>query len=341
MSGLKGFSDVNIASNDRRNLLGNLTPFKFSDYDKKKVKFRLLGPLYSYCVHWVPVTTKTGKKINLPKLCVNYDPATDNWEQNGCPWCDSEISGRKRYLVNAIFREEQDREPKKTSRTKKEDKLRTVTDGFDAYVKDPNSDSWTPVVVLDLNASIAKQLKDLTMDNLDKKDRVRELSDKKYGMDITIKYDSSEKGTGMFRVDTVKRTPLTEEEETYLIWDIWNELEVPSLKEATKEFEDLSSKGMLNNESEDDEESDEIDDLDDEDEDESPKKSKKSKSKKSYDEDDEDYEDEDDSDDDDDYSDDEEEEEDYEDDEDEEPVKKKSKKDKKKKKKKAYDLDDL
>lgn len=327
VKGLKGFSTVKAGgSTEKKTIPNGVEIIKWKDFDKKRLKVRLVGPVIPYVIHWVDIKTKN-KETTIPKVCCNYNPNEDEWNDNGCPWCDISASSQRRYMVNAIIRELQDQEPKKVSRTKSESKMREVADGYEACVKDPNSTSWTPIRALVFSGSVAKQLKDLTEQNRDKKDRVRELSDPKYGMDVTIKYDSDETGTGMFRVDSVKRTPLTEEELKYLIQDIFKAIEIPSLKEAKEEFDELDSKGLLiSSESDDDEDDEDAEDLDDENEED--------------DEEDFDSDTDDDEDEDDDYED---------DDEDDEPVKKKkkknkdkkSKKDKKKKKKKSLSLDDL
>lgn len=293
MKGIKGFSQAKIGSNNgNRNYLGNIVPFDLSEHAGERIRLRLVGPVVGVGVHWIEIKKKGGGIGRFPKLCLNYNSDIDEFEDAGCPYCEV-ARGSRKYLVNAIIRSEQDNEPKKSpERTKSEKKLKDLG-GYECHIKEPGSKSWTPVQPLMLPGGVAYELKDLTANNLDKKGNVRELSDPKYGMDISIRYNPEKAGESKYRVDTIERTPLTEEEKEYLLHDI-TDIPVESLKTAREEFERFEASIIVSSRDKDDVDDDEELDVDDErpskkskrkyeddDEDEAPRKKKKS-----YDDDD-------------------------------------------------------
>ena len=350
MKGLKGFSQVR-QSGERKRILGDISFFNFGDYAGEKLVFRLLGPIRGYSTHWIEINTKSGKHANIPKLCLNYDADTDSFADNNCPYCNLNPKAGRKYLVNAIFRREQEKEPKKVTRTEKEEQRKTIFEDYKCYIKDPKSSSWTPVVVLNLPYGVVQELKDLGANNTGDDGECHDVNDVKYGMDISIRYNPEKAGESKYRVDSLKVTPLTKEERKYLIFDIDN-IPMETLAEAKEEYKKLKQVAVTNE----DEDVDSVDYEDDE-EDEKPKKKSKKKSfdddddvedfdepkskKKKYDEDDDDDEEEDESDDEDsddeDFDDEDEDEkpskkkkskrddDDDDDDEDEKPVKKKKK----------------
>ena len=356
MKGLKGFSQVK-RTGEKKKIFGELPLFNFADYAGERLVFRLLGPIRGYAMHWIEIKTKTGKNVKIPKMCFNYNMEDDSFGDNGCPYCNLDSKSGRKYLVNAIWRSAQDKEPKKVDRTKKESKKQTIFEDYECYIKDPSSKSWTPVVVLNLPVGIVSELNELGKNNLNKKGEAFDVNDAKFGVDISILYRPEKAGESKYRVDSLERTPLTDEEKEYLIYNL-EDIPMESMSEAKEEYKNLKKVAVLE-----EEEDEDVDSIDyDDDEDESPKKkskkskydddddedeederpSKKKKSKKSkYDDedeedDDEDYEDEEDDEDDDEkprkkskkskYDDDEDDDDFEDDDEDEKPSKKKKSK---------------
>ena len=332
MKGLKGFSQVK-RTGEKKKVFGELPLFNFADYAGERLVFRLLGPIRGYAMHWIEIKTKTGKNVKIPKMCLNYNMEDDSFGDNGCPYCNLDSKSGRKYLVNAIWRSAQDKEPKKVERTKKESKKQTIFEDYECYIKDPSSKSWTPVVVLNLPVGIVSELNELGKNNLNKKGEAFDVNDAKFGVDISILYRPEKAGESKYRVDSLERTPLTDEEKEYLIYNL-EDIPMESMSEAKEEYKNLKKVAVLEEE-EDDEDVDSIDyddedetskkkskksrddDDDDEEDEEDERPSKKNKSKKSkYDDDDEDDED----DEEDEDSDDEDEEDD--DDEDEKPRKK-------------------
>jgi hypothetical protein len=295
----------------------------------------------SYGIHWIETMKKDGGKVSFPTVCLAYDPETEETDStHECPWCDSDsekIRFSPDYYSNAIVRGLQEDEPsKKTKPTAKEEET-----GF----KEKGSKTWTPARGVRLTRTLIRELKKLGALNRVKNKKTGEtkaypLSHPKFGCDVNVMYDPTEKTPSKkYMIQKGERTPLTDEEQEYLLWKI-EEMQHPmSLKDANKEFErwaekmDVKKKGKAK----DDDDEDDDEDSDDEDEDDEPKSKKGAKKpvkkgKKSSKDEDEDDEDSDE--DDEDLDDDEEEE--------EKPKKKGKKEEKKSKgKKKAKDEDDF
>lgn len=304
----------------------------------KFVDYRLVGPVFSLGTHWIEIIgSKSGNKANIPKICLNYNPLTEEMDDNGCPYCEGEQRLDKAYYCNAIIRDLQESEPrKKPNHTKAEKKLKNIgtkKTPYECYVKERGSKSWTPIKGNRFPLTVAAQIASLMEINRHTnkktgKERAYELSDPRYGCDIQIRKEKPKKGPIKYQVQKgSKRTPLTEEEKLYLHYDldVRDEL-VEDLETARREWAKLE-KQLIGNDAEEDEDDEYLDDK--------KKKSKKSKKGKSRDDEDDD---EDDDSEDDDF--------DLDDDLEDEPKKKKGKKKKssgsssKKKKKKVVDDDD-
>lgn len=295
----------------------------------KWVKVRIL-PKDIICVpqHWINIlTAKTKKVIPVPKICLAIDPTTgEHYKDAECPFCEvDEKEPNSSFLMLVLSRNEQEDAPSKIKMTKSEKKT---------GIKDPDSDSWTPVKVLRATGGLMEKMQELKSLNTHKdkktgKKKSYSIQHERYGRDVNIKFDANAKGADKYQVNMGDKSPLTEEELAYLVPDltpepILKELGLLNLKEAKAELKrmDIVHEGEdVGDEDEDDEDDEDLgkkkkkkgkDD----------KKGKKSK-KKDEDEDDEDDEDSDDD----------------EDDEDDEP-KSKSKKSKSKGKKSKKDDDD-
>ena len=290
--------------------------------DGKWVQVRLMDRgLLPISTHWVPIIgSKTGKESKIPRLCLNIDPTSGKAIKGKCPYCELGDTARAQdhYYFNAIIRELQEDQPKKA--------VKPTSAERETGFKDIDSRSWTPVRAIRLPGGLLDQFKaqkDLNKHKSKKTGETKKyaINHDKYGVDFNVMYDSTTKGAGKYKISKEGRTPLTEEELEYLVYDldgaaIAKEMGLKTLEEALRDVKTLTLAGGKGGK-DDDEKSKGRRVIDDDDEDEKPsKKSKKSKHR----DDDEDDEDEDDED----------------DDEDEKP----SKKSKKSKKSKHRDDDD-
>ena len=256
------------------------------------VKFRLL-PLAMLPIktHWVKILTKKGSEVEVPKVCVSFNPDNQSEPLEGrkCPYCKLDhtkdtgnASATTYYYLNAIIRDEQDNEPsKKKPMTKEEQKT-----GF----KDINSKSWTPVRVIQLTGGLARRIKDMKQGNM-VKGVAYTATDAKYGFDIQIKYNPKASGEAKYSIEKTERTPLTEDELSYLNWnldefdEIYDKLGRLDTASALRDFKTLKVRGG------DIHDDDEAEDEDDDGEGYTAKKKKpagKAKRKPVYDEEEED-----------------------------------------------------
>lgn len=300
------------------------------------VTIRLFGPVYSDAFFWVKAKPGSPKSFRAPCRC--YDPEThqcvpekyDPWYDEYRRECDENVDNKDRLLrysryfyMQAIVRKLQDNMPAKNRITAQEKKT-----GF----KDPDSDSYTPVVVVQLTSKVFKAIQDMKEDNIVKlKSGTRKaynVSDEKFGRDIMIKKDTTPNIApgDMYQVKLAVdsgRTPLTEEEKEYLTWDM-NTIYAPEVSEAEakRDFESWARRmGLTKRKVEEPEVDEDDDDTDDFEEERSTPKLKKKAAKKPQVEDLDDFDDED------------EDTDDFDDDEEEATPKKSSKKPVKKSKK--------
>ena len=145
---LKGFAEIKEARQQggERDKFAKLN---LRDYDGSTKTIRIVGPVYPMGQHWVKRRAKDGTVKQFPALCANYDPKTDSFHDNGCPYCKAHISFNKRYYANCIDRDEVENEPKRLpEHTKSENKgIESEDYGFKVHFKDADSKSWTPVKV--------------------------------------------------------------------------------------------------------------------------------------------------------------------------------------------------
>ena len=218
---------------------------------------RLIGDVWPYMKHWITIHNKEGAAVNIPKTALNFDPSTDTVDETiEDPYLDipNERRTSKQYYVNCIVRSLQENEPAKPQAPSKAEKV----SGF----KEPNSRSWTPVRVLRIPSSVAKELQKIITMNIhvvDGEAREFELSDPKYGRDIFISYDSKAAPMDKYSIQQGDHTPLSKKERAYLAWDI-SDLEKPeSLEEAKREAASLTAKAVDAVHEEDEDEEDERD----------------------------------------------------------------------------------
>ena len=302
---------------------------KLLEYPKVKgkpawVTVRLFGPVYSQATFWVR-NDRANPKKKFPKIvrCYDceqhkivadkYDPFYDYYRQEldeNVDFKDRLLQYDRKFYMQAIVRKLQDDMPAKNRMTSEEKKT---------HIKDPESESYTPVVVVRMTNKLFKAIQDLKEDNVvkfkDGKRTAYSVNHEKYGRDIMIRYDDSD-GVApgdRYQVKLVidgGRTPLTDEEKQYLQWDMESIYpEEESENKIRQDFESWAKRMGIGKkrrlEQDEDEEYDSFDDdsddleevkpkkvkkadtdFEDEDlEDEQPKKSKKSK-KVSLDDDD-------------------------------------------------------
>ena len=205
--------------------------------DKWSVVRFLETPIISVKRHWINIVAGKEKKlITIPRYCLahnilnEHEPRLDKkGKPVKCPYCDlvhgrdDNASARAEffYLANAIIREIQEDEPRKKSPPTKEEKA----SGF----KDIRSKTWTPVRACRITSSVALRIQELSEGNTVKdkktgKKAAYDVTHPKYGIDIRIKYKPKAAGTDKYSADADERSPLSEEEKGYLIWDLSDNL---------------------------------------------------------------------------------------------------------------------
>lgn len=274
--------------------------------------------------HWVKIMggKDKSKELKIPRMCVSFDPDNQREPLRGmkCPYCElvhgNDESGASaqidfKWHAQAIVRDEQTTKPRK---------LPKLTNGEKKTgKKDKSSDSWTPVFVVPLTNSMAGQIRQMGERNFamvkDKKSGQKiktafPITDKKYGIDVDIKYVPENPPTNRYVMEKGERTPLTEEENEYLTWDfddwegIFDSLGRLDEKDALADFKKMDVIGSSTDSDDDEDEDDDMslgrnkgkksssktrsrlsdddeDDEDDEDEDDRPSKKKKSSKLKS------------------------------------------------------------
>jgi hypothetical protein len=316
---------------DRAPNVGDLVDvYKFPD--KKWVTLRLGSGLFSRAGYWIVTKKRDGSKGKFPAPCASYDPESQERDSTiPDPWRDlaavlrdglSEDERKKKdamliqfqqeWFMPAIIRSIQkglpDRLPKPTPSERKS--------GF----KEKDSDSLTAWRAVKLGKSLLGKLQELkglnTVESKSGAVKAFSVNDPKFGRDIRIYFDKDKAPADQYQVQLGdKRTPLTEEEQAMLGWDLesacapvtagMDEEQLEKFhKQVKTDFDQWAAKmGIKVKKSKKDVEEDE--DFDDEDEDEpKPKKKPASKGKKppvdedddldgDEDEDDDDFDDED------------------------------------------------
>lgn len=215
---------------------------------------RLHGPIIAYEEYWFDIITDKGEVTSIPKMCIDLDPYTDDYISDDCPFRASGQGRQSRfYLVNGIWRKEQDNEPRKLPPVmKSEEKLRKIVskckefpDGWEAYQLDlaSGSESWTPNYLFKFTANQAAGLGDMAKEN-STKGVAYDVTDVDFGCDIAIKHDPKGSGTGRYSIlrdGDSGVTAMTDQELDYLAIkpDVYK-LQTPA--DAEKEWKDLKPK---------------------------------------------------------------------------------------------------
>lgn len=222
---------------------------KFPD-DGKWHLHRLIGGIQSYCFWWLPLKTRAGKVVNIPKQALAWDEIneTDDTSKPD-PYRDAVMQlapmfpdeGKQRhrnapryqphFYINTIPRETQDDyNPAKNRMNDAEQ-----NSGY----KDINNDrSRTPVEVIKLPPTAAAKvasLKQMNTHTVDGETRQFSVAHPKYGCDVAISYDSSKQGAAQYDFNLRNPTPLNDEEYDYLIWKLDGLLEPEDVDTAKRE----------------------------------------------------------------------------------------------------------
>ena len=288
---------------------------------EKWTTVRLNGKVIARAVYWVKTKKKDGKFIKFPIACPSWDATTQSRDATKYdPWRDIEDADKVRidagkmdkedarvqfgveYWINGLSRAEVKRRPSTSAKPNKAERA----SGF----KEKDSDSWTPWFGVKMGKSLIgkiKNLKGLNTIESAKTGAVKSFSitDPKFGRDVRIHYDKNAAPADQYQVAMGdKRTPLTEEELSFLQWDLTAIEEKVDPKTVKSEFESWATRNGVKlkakpSKADEDEDDESEDDEDMDDEDEAPARGKKKPApakkaaKKRPVEDDEDEEDED------------------------------------------------
>lgn len=205
--------------------------------DGKWVQVRVMP--YDICAvkqHWLNIIgSKSKREVKIPKICVSFDPATEEPKDGvKCVYCDHEEKpSLPFYVLNVLVRSLQEDAPRKNRITSAEKK---------SGIKDPDSDSWTPIRALRVPSSVLAKiqaLKDLNKPKGSKKGY--SVTDPENGADINLMYNSKKSGTDKWQVQLSDKGPLSEEELALLHYDfdgedIADKLGRETPKQAMAEF---------------------------------------------------------------------------------------------------------
>ena len=289
--------------------------FKFPE--KKWTTIRLDKGLFSTANYWITTKKKDGSKGKFPTPCPSYDPdAQERDSTKADPWRDcaamlyanlseKERKERDKQLIQftqewwmiGIVRAKQKQLPERMPKPTKAERA----SGF----KDKDSDSLTAKYAIKLGRSLLGKIQELKgLNTVESKQtgavKAFAVNDVKYGRDLRVYYDSSKAPADQYQVQLgEKRTPLTEEEQAMLSWDLATATAQPEIDEKllAEDFKKWADKMGIKSTKKSKKVVDEDEDFDDEDEEEDEPKSKKSKgdvpkkgkkSKKVVEEDDED-----------------------------------------------------
>ncbi len=272
--------------------------FKFPE--KKWTTIRLDKGLFSTANYWITTKKKDGSKGKFPTPCPSYDPdAQERDSTKADPWRDcaamlyanlseKERKERDKQLIQftqewwmiGIVRAKQKQLPERMPKPTKAERA----SGF----KDKDSDSLTAKYAIKLGRSLLGKIQELKgLNTVESKQtgavKAFAVNDVKYGRDLRVYYDSSKAPADQYQVQLgEKRTPLTEEEQAMLSWDLATATAQPEIDEKllAEDFKKWADKMGIKSTKKSKKDVDEDEDFDDEDEEEEEDEPK-SKSKKS------------------------------------------------------------
>jgi hypothetical protein len=212
------------------------------------VKMRLIGPLFSIVYYWFKIKTKNGKIVDIPKICLDYDPIKQKFISDVCPF---RASGKGRmqqiFYSNAIIRELQESQPRKLAKpSKNELKKRALIPGGEKeyHIKEQGSSTWTPVRLVKITATTMDKLVKLGKSNSHETKNGKKtfsLAHPVYGRDIAISFDPNAKGTAMYDLQKENRSKISPKEQEYLMQPFFTDAIKPmELKDAQAEMKRIA-----------------------------------------------------------------------------------------------------
>lgn len=179
-------------------------------------------------VHYLPLFNKDGEPVmskfnkkeqaTKPVFCLAWDfeNACPDPEKS-CPYCEARLDLREETYVEVIDRDIQEQEPSKHKPSKEETKT--------GVKRKDNSCSWTPIRVWRLNNTLIGRIQKLESLNKHKIDGERQavgVDDEEYGCDLHVSYTDNSKvpPTDRYQVQKGDHSPIEEDENEYLIWDV-------------------------------------------------------------------------------------------------------------------------
>lgn len=252
---MSGFSSKTPPSLDNVRLEDLLPVYDFADNSGKTVHFRLFGNIISYEYIWFYIMSKTKGKVKVPVLCTDLNPFTDKYVADDCPFRqDGRGQVSRIYLINAIHRERQDREPKKIPPLTQREKDFVSSPYFDAYKPfnfdgkmrfiNKDSSAWTPFVPLRLTASHARQIAEIETNNIVDGEKY-DSNHIEFGFDISFKFT---KGVGggpskmIITADPEKdATEITDEELEFPVYNL-DVMKYPRLADVKARYKEFSKR---------------------------------------------------------------------------------------------------
>lgn len=222
---MPGWSDAKPITRERKPYLSDeVDLFEFPP--RKWVQVRYIGPFTSYAQGWLRLKNpKPGgnKYIRFPKVCLDYNPATQTFDKEICPYRKAGIYIPQRYVANFIVRDLQEDKPRRQREPTSFEKKRRNMLGERWHCKEMGTKTWTPVRAHDMPAGVANKLANLSELNTRRKNGKKvayDITDPRYGMDVLVKFDPKAKGAAMWDVQRAEPTRLSSTELAYLIYNL-------------------------------------------------------------------------------------------------------------------------
>jgi len=208
---------------------------------RKWIQVRYFGPFNSYAQGWIRFRKKDKSIGMFPKICLDYDPKTQEFAKEICPYRKAGIYMPQRFICNMIVRDIQDNPPRRKRPPTGEERRRRKMLGERWRIKDMDSKSYTPARVHDMPAGVADRLANFAEINIRRKGGKKikyDITDPRFGMDVLIKYDPDAKGPQKWDVQRAEQTRLTDAELGYLIYNLdgLKSLEAEDRKTARAEW---------------------------------------------------------------------------------------------------------
>lgn len=204
--------------------------------DRDLITLRFFGPLSVFHLHWFK--TKTGKKF--PSLCSAWDPMTQTFVPNKCPYEDD-------FVVPQIIMEAKNNNPlfdEENDPTLKEIKmLKSRVTGYGHVLVRSVSHSggkpWQPIKIPTSVVFSLIRLKTMNRVTIQGKIYEADIADPYWGRDVHIMYNSQERNPNQkYMINIGDHTPLTDTERGYLsqlyVWK--DRVEFPSYDEVKQQL---------------------------------------------------------------------------------------------------------